>query len=61
MRFINPQKRTIFASFKLLHLFFTLKSVVFVDRGRKNIFCPKVQGTLATPLTSVLEDRSHLS
>jgi len=25
-------------------------TLVFVDRGRKNIFCPRAQGTLATPL-----------
>jgi len=33
-----------------LHLFFISKSVVFVDRRRKNISCPRAQGTLATPL-----------
>jgi len=33
-----------------LQLFFTSNSVVFVDRGRKNIFCLRAQGTLATPL-----------
>jgi len=34
-----------------LHLFFTSNSVVLLTRGAcKNISCPKVQGTLATPL-----------
>jgi len=43
-------KRSVFASPTLLHLFFILNPVVFVDRGRKNISFPKEQGTLATPL-----------
>jgi len=34
----------------LLHLFFTSNSVVFADRGRKKISCPRAQGILATPL-----------
>jgi len=44
------QKRTNFASSKILQLFFISNSVVFVSRGRKNIFCPRAQGTLAMPL-----------
>jgi len=39
-----------FASSALLRLFYTSTSVVFVDRGRKNISCPRAQNTLATPL-----------
>jgi len=34
----------------LLHHFFNSNSVSFVERGRKNISCPRAQGTLATPL-----------
>jgi len=47
-----PLKKTIFVSSKLLHLFFTSIKlcIVFVDKGRKNISCPRAQGTLATPL-----------
>jgi len=44
------QKRTNFVSSKFLQLFFTSNSVVFVDRGRKNISCSRAKGTLATPL-----------
>jgi len=44
------QQRINFASSKFLQLFFTSNSVVFVGRGRKNISCPRAQGTLATPL-----------
>jgi len=33
-----------------LRLFFSSTSLVFVDRGRKNISCPRAQGTLDTPL-----------
>jgi len=33
--------------------YFHFKLCRFVDRGRKNISCPKVQGTLATPLSSL--------
>jgi len=32
---------------------FNFNSVVFVDRGRKNISCPRAQDTLATPLSSL--------
>jgi len=46
----NYSKCSAFASFALLHLFFNLNSVSFVERGRKNISCPRAQGTLATPL-----------
>jgi len=45
-----PSKRTNFASSKFLQLFFISNSVVFVDKGRKNISWPRAQGTLATPL-----------
>jgi len=41
-----------FASFALLYLFITSNSVVFVDRGRKTIPCPRAQGSLATPLAT---------
>jgi len=34
----------------LLHLFFISNLEVFVDRGRKNVSCPRAQGTLAMPL-----------
>jgi len=42
-----------FASFALLHLFFNSNSVTFVEGGRKNISCPRAQGTLVTPLVVV--------
>jgi len=32
------------------HLFLIHNSVGFVEGGRKNISCPRAQGTLATPL-----------
>jgi len=56
MRFITYKKNSyskcsVFASSVLLYLFLTSNSVVFVDGGRKNISCPRAQGTLATPLT----------
>jgi len=66
MRFIAPQNKenltTVYVLLLLLahflHLFYTLNSMIFVDRsakiflspGRKNISCPRAQGTLATPL-----------
>jgi len=37
-----------------LQLFFTSNSVGFVDKGRKNISCPRAQGNLATPLCFTL-------
>jgi len=46
----NYSKCSAFASSALLHLFFTLNSVVFDDGERKNISCSRAQGTLATPL-----------
>jgi len=48
----NYSKYSAFASFALLHLFFNSNSVNFVEGGgrRKNISCPRAQGTLATPL-----------
>jgi len=58
MRFIAYEKEknicskcSTVASFALLHLSFTSNSVVCVDGGRKNVSCPRAQGTLATPLT----------
>jgi len=42
-----------FAFFALLHLFFTSNLVVFVNRGRKIIPCPRAQGTLATSMCEV--------
>jgi len=41
-----------FTSSALVHLFFISNSVVFVDRGHKNISCLRAQGNLATPLYS---------
>jgi len=38
----------------LPHLFFNSNSVSFVEGGRKNISCPRAQGTLATPLGVIL-------
>jgi len=32
--------------------YFSLQTLVFVDGGRKNISCPRAQGTPATPLNS---------
>jgi len=49
----NCSKYSAFASFALMHLFFNSNSVNFVEGGRKNISCPRAQGTLATPLVSV--------
>jgi len=46
----NYSKFSAFASSTLLHLFFNLNSVIFVEGGRKNISCPRAHGTLATPL-----------
>jgi len=46
----NYSKCSAFAFFALLHLFFTSNSVVFVDGERKNVSCPRAQGTLATPV-----------
>jgi len=43
-----------FPFFCALLLFFYLKSAVLVDGGRKNISCPRAQGTLATPLCVIL-------
>jgi len=44
------RKRTNFASSKFWLLYFTSNSVVFVDRGRKNISCPRAQDSLVTLL-----------
>jgi len=47
MRFIKWNKiTTVFASFALLNLFFTLNSEVFVDREHKIIPYPRAQVTL---------------
>jgi len=68
MRFTNLQKEknnyskcSVFASFTILHLFFTLNFVIFVDVGRKNISCSRAQGTLATTLIFPLNKNSHLA
>jgi len=52
MRFIplkqepnNYSKCSAFASYALLHLSFNLNFVSFVEGGRKNISCPKAQGS----------------
>jgi len=47
----NYNKCSAFASYALLHLSFNSNSVNFIEGGRKNISCPRAQGTLATPLT----------
>jgi len=46
----NYSEYSAFASSALSHLFFYSNSVNFVEVERKNISCPKAQGTLATPL-----------
>jgi len=51
----NCCKCSAFASSTLLHLFFTSNSVSLVEGERKNISCPKAQGTLATPLMHCLK------
>jgi len=63
MRFIAPKgsknnysKCSAFASFAIFAPIFTLNSVVFVDRERKNIFFSRAHGTLATPLGSWLRN-----
>jgi len=53
----NISKCSAFASSPLLYLFFHFNSAVFVDSGRKNISCPRAQGTLATPLWSRYLDK----
>jgi len=49
----NYSKCSAFASFALLHLFFNSNSISFVEGRRKNIFCPRAQGTLATLLVPI--------
>jgi len=49
----NYSKCSAFAYFALLHLYFCLNSVSFVEGGRKNIPCPRAQGTQATPLSAL--------
>jgi len=46
---------------QFLQLFFTSNSIVFVDRGRKNIFCPRAQDTLATPLSLIYCERTLIT
>jgi len=46
----NYSKCSAFASSALLYLSFNSNSISFVEGGRKNISCPRAQGTLATPL-----------
>jgi len=41
---------SVFASTAAFSPIFTSNSVLFVDSGCKNMSCPRVQGTLATPL-----------
>jgi len=38
-----------FGFFCTIEPIFTSNSVVFVDEGRKNFYCPRAQGILATP------------
>jgi len=49
----NYSKYSAFASSAILHAFFTSNSVVFMTE-RKNISCPRVQDTLATPLVAAV-------
>jgi len=60
MRFISLKKQisnyckcSAFASSALLHLSFYSNPVSFVEGERKNISCPRAQGTLATPLVII--------
>jgi len=47
----NSSKMFCFWFFRTLVPIFSLQTLqVFVEGGRKNISCPKAQGTLATPL-----------
>jgi len=46
----NYSKYSAFAFCALLYQFFNSNSGSFVEGGRKNISCPRAQGTLATPL-----------
>jgi len=46
-----------FCFFRTFHLLLTSNSAVFVDRGSKNISCPRTQGTLATPLLNGIASR----
>jgi len=48
--FITKQTKCFALASARLHLF-PLQILQFLLTGRKNIFCPKAQGTLATPLT----------
>jgi len=59
MRFIilkkeqnNYSKCFAFVSSALFIYFLTSNSVLFIDKGRKNISCPGAQGTLPTPLST---------
>jgi len=66
MRFTTLKKKNKITTVNVLLLllirsfrtyFSTSNSVIFVDGGRKNISCPRAQGTLATPLlNTVLEN-----
>jgi len=60
MRFVSLKKETsnyykysAFAFSALLYQFFNSNSVSFVEGGRKSISCPRAQGTLATPLSTI--------
>jgi len=46
----NYSKCSAFAFSAFFHLVFTSNSVSFVEGGRKNISCPRAQGTLVTLL-----------
>jgi len=43
--FYYPSKKeqNNYSAFALSHLFFISNSVVFVDKGRKNVFCPRAR------------------
>jgi len=56
----NYSKYFAFASSALLNQFFNSNSVSFVEGWRKNISCPKAQGTLATPLVPTRQPSAAL-
>jgi len=52
----NSSGKFYIVSSALLQQFFTSNSAVFVDRGRKNISCPRAQDTLADTPLGVYDD-----
>jgi len=49
-----PSKKNNFCFFQTFAPIFHFKTVIFVDKWRKNISCPRAQDTLATPLLILL-------